>query len=412
MRILGVVLIVLQGLSLYSRDTIDQKFVEQYTTNFTLHQGNLDGKGAMPLIEAIEASQFFLIGEMHGNQQISFLTEALIGEMDKAGYKHFVIETGPFSAEILERELMGSENTMGDLSSLYQRYYHQTRDIPIPFFEGKSDAVFLDKALSSGMKLVGIDQEYYSSALMLIDEMEHESGSQQWEDLFAEAKKEVIRLQLIDAEDDNFDIHQALLDNQDVQALITSAQKAGGRVGEIADALMSTWRIYAAYGKDMNYNLNTRAAYMKSNFSEYYNGLSEDDKEAGFLIKMGSLHTERGLTYNAVYDIGTVVSSLAELNGTRSTHLTFLTRYFYDNEEGEEYDNSEGGSQWLKEHNPFILQGKREEWALIDLKSLRADIINRKVWVYPGIRRIAFKHDFMLIPPLSRDIIPHYTEDR
>ena len=69
------------------------------------------------------------------------------------------------------------------------------------------------------------------------------------------------------------------------------------------------------------------------------------------------------------------------------------------------FDNSEGNSNWLKERKPLILQGQPDSWTIIDLKKLKNMVDSSKLFAYQPINEIMNRHDYVIIPPASRDVI-------
>ena len=49
--------------------------------------------------------------------------------------------------------------------------YALTGEVPIPFFDGKDDEMFLETALKNNFQIVGIDQEYQCAQFFLFDEI-------------------------------------------------------------------------------------------------------------------------------------------------------------------------------------------------------------------------------------------------
>jgi len=58
-----------------------------------------------------------------------------------------------------------------------------------------------------------------------------------------------------------------------------------------------------------------------------------------------------------------------------------------------------------------MLQGKIDQWVVIDLRKLREPCLNKQLWCYPAIRELMFKMDLIVIPPMDREIEINYKTE-
>jgi hypothetical protein len=268
---------------------------------------------------------------------------------------------------------------------------------------------FLQAAINNKFKIFGIDQEYYSSTLLLIKELLSLDENKNSVQKYKVAEAFVIEQHLKDEEEKNYPLMSHFIESAELKDFFNSLDTTNAEINQIIKDIKLTWLIYKLHSSNLNQNLEMRADYMKQHFSNKYKLFSEQEPLPKILIKMGSYHTMRGITYNAVYDIGSLVNSLSDFNGTNDLNIGFLNRFYEDDEEPEGYfDNSVGDSDWLKQHRPLILQGQKENWVVIDLKSMKEDIINRKIWAYPSIRNMIYDKDLIIIPPMERDVSLNY----
>ncbi|MGA9673344.1 MAG: hypothetical protein WBQ94_29410, partial [Terracidiphilus sp.] len=66
------------------------------------HQYNLESDGREFLLGEAKANDFFLLGELHGENEIPELLRALWPQMWKDGYRHVAAEVSPWAAHQLE----------------------------------------------------------------------------------------------------------------------------------------------------------------------------------------------------------------------------------------------------------------------------------------------------------------------
>ena len=74
----------------------------------TSHQYNLENAGRNLLIQEARDNDFFLLGELHGDNEIPALLRTLWPEMWKAGYRHIAAEISPWAAYQLEHVSPGN----------------------------------------------------------------------------------------------------------------------------------------------------------------------------------------------------------------------------------------------------------------------------------------------------------------
>jgi hypothetical protein len=66
------------------------------------HQYSLENQGRTFLLDEAGRNDFFLLGELHGDNEIPALLRALWPEMWKQGYRHIAAEVSPWAADQLE----------------------------------------------------------------------------------------------------------------------------------------------------------------------------------------------------------------------------------------------------------------------------------------------------------------------
>ena len=392
-----------------AQDSVDVKFVSQYSKIFNLSD-KPSGEGWELLAKEFSQSQFVLLGEYHGDARIAEFTESIIPILAKEDFKYFALETGPYSTEVLNSMCEGKAETEAVLSELYSEYYKESLDIPIPFLEGKEDVAFLNAAYQNGFEVFGIDQEYYASTLLLFERLLALDQNDKSGAAYQKAKQFVIAEHKIDMESDDYELHKSLLESEQVNAFFETLDSESNEIQSIIRSLKTSWTIYMLYDNDRMANLQMRADFMKETFSSKYKEFEQSDSLPKILIKMGGSHTQRGLTSNKVYDIGNLISELADFNGANDLNIAFMFRYYEDEEEPNGYfDNAEGNSKWLNARKPLMLQGKVNEWTVIDLRSLKRAVINNRMKCSSAIYDLLFDVDLIIIPPKSKDIELHYS---
>lgn len=390
------------------RDTLGIDYLKKHTHYILVNGESIGGNGAEWFRNELSQHHFVLMGEYHGDREIGKLTLALLHTLRGLGYDDFVIETGWHSAEYLQNIFPVDTGVLNELTRIIEKYSKEGGDTPIPFFDGVEDARFLKKALADDWDLHGIDQEYLYGNLLWLDEMYRLSQSSVTEEVYQAAREEISEIQKSSLFEKGSLPATDLLNSEKIKAFVTCLDMTNPKIKSWTEDVHLSWQIYAWYGYRMHENLKTRSDLMKARITEVLKTKSDSTGlPPKCFIKMGGYHTMRGLTYNQEYEIGSYIHALSKYHGVRDLNIGFMFRYFEDEEEELGYsDNAVGESQWLTEHRPLIQMGAMEEWAIIDMRQVRKDVVNRDLWVYPAVRKRMFEVDLLVIIPKTNDVTP------
>ncbi|MCB0584386.1 MAG: hypothetical protein KDD06_03540 [Phaeodactylibacter sp.] len=391
-------------------DTFTSAYLQPFTHHFSIENGRLNGPGAGRLKEAIAHSQFTVLGEYHYSRQLSHLTKALLPWLQRCAYRHFAVEVGPYSARILQRLSAEPEKTAARLREL-NTYYTSRYDTPIPFFDGVEDAQFLAAATNLGFQLWGLDQEFVYSPPMLSAELLHlaegrpdhaeiEAAKVAFDSLFS-------HLQQKDDEGiKGYRMFKELTEHPITSLLFSYFGPEDTEAQGIITALRKTWDIYDRNDYRGGYSHAHRISYIRQNFLANYEKFRE--KKPKVFVKIGALHAARGYEFG-VYDVGNLVYELARTNDSRSCHIYTLSRYYYeDGALSDAVKERPGGPAAA-----FRMMGKKDEWALIELKPLKERLDSGSLCLREGpelnkVKFLAENFDFVLITPADAEQEPNY----
>ncbi|MEM7621944.1 MAG: hypothetical protein AAF235_01930 [Planctomycetota bacterium] len=391
-------------------DPLTAVMLEPHTARFTLEKGTLAGPGAEVLAEAFASHHAVLLGEYHGSELISRFTEAIIPTLDAEGYRHMVLEVGPAAGRILTGLAGDGSQTVRALARFHTRYAlpggggDGDWSPPIPFFDSVADAEFLAAAASRGWVLFGIDQEFIDGYLPVLDAA---IGSLPADaiaglgDLPDRARRAILEAHAAELADEG-DAAEILLASDDLNACldaITAADMrgAGGRAAETAADIRASLEIYRlnAVGDWWNSN-RTRIAGMKGNFDRGAARAGLDVGEDKFVVKMGAVHTGRGLSLLRHYEIGNTISELCELRGGRSVHLSFAARFSRDETAAGGVTD---GLETDKRYGVIRSMGAADVWTLVDLRPLKRAVFYDWIETERFAREWFLQHDLIVIPP-------------
>ncbi len=404
--LLPLLIIVLISFSnsslLYGQHTVvlSPELMEPHTQYFTLENQRFEG--ADTLLSLVRDAQFIALGEIHNSRQMSLFTAALLDTAYHSGFRHFAIETGPYSAQKLDKLIAKGKQ---EVSAFYDEYASPLFGIyPIPFFTGQADLNMLYTAHKNGYTVWGMDQEFYYAVPFLLDEL-----IKKWEgdipDHISKAhqrlKRKLFFMQKRAALFSSYDMSCRLRQSEYLASILREARTQPIRVSELADYIQTSLNIYCL-GESGSWTKSNeqRLAYFNENFDRIMNSAATLDNPPKVIAKMGSYHSGREKSPLGLYDLGHHIQAWADSLGSSSLHLRFLNRYI-------------GGEDKMNDPNyslsaNFMLMGKKGQWALIDVRPLRALLNQGKMQASDFESREILNYDLIVIMPEDTRAERHY----
>ena len=413
--ILNVLLLNAQNYNCKEIHTLDSAYVASKTSYFQIEEGGMKGNGANVIKEVLKKSQFFIIGEIHGSSQISNFTNAILPIAKKTGYRNFALEVGPHSAEVLNKISSTPKQTISEMNKFNSKYYFEdAEDTSIPFFKGVEDAQFLATAAALKFDLWGIDQEYYYAVFHLFDELldiaKSKSNFEEIKTIKIQADSDVKKWFVKEENsNDEIDVFGEILNEESVQRFFSQFNASDGRALEIIKDLKYSWDIYTNW---RNGSHATRISYMRSNFTKQYDAVKENKEFPKVLMKIGGLHARRIIALDA-YDMGHYLDEIAKAENQQSTSVIMSNRFLLRNE--KEIDVAKSGHVRAKRLSDFYLQGKANEWTIINLKVMR-EAMNAGTLKLPNddsyheIRKLIEGYDYQVICPMDQYATDNFTK--
>ncbi len=414
----ALVIVVCCGITVLAQaeknPSISEKDLEKLTYYFEIVDDKLVGDGARFLTDEMNKSQYVLLGEYHYSLQISKFTKSVIPVLHDAGFRTFGLEIGPVTAEILSGLSKDSTRTVECLNAFNSQYQTKTPNRtlpPIPFFDGIEDADFLIEARKRNWNLIGLDQEFFIGYIPLIDRMYDnlaEKKKKELKDLHAQVIKQIENLTKNYYLGNDKKLYTPIYESKEINQYLESASDKNPKNKKIADEFRATTVIYR-YNELQRYydNNNERALYMKKNLVKGFSNLKFDLKKDKMLLKMGGLHTSRGLSLFDISDIGNILSELATFNGNHSLHIGFGSRYYI--KDGKEIDALETPKDRPNRSQDLLQMGKKDKWVIIDLRKLRPAVFSSLFNFNPTIRQTILGKDLYIIAPTDKNPTPNYV---
>lgn len=367
--------------------------LKENTTHFSLGpEHRLEGPVRNMLKQELSQNQFVGLAELHGSEQLSFFTTGLIELLREEGFGHFALEMGPHQANTLTQMARKTGGLDENIRKANQAYGNRLlRITPLVFANHEEDALFLQKAADADLRFWGLDQEHTFSYEMHFDALYENvtDKSPELTALYKESKETVRKWNRKEVLNRKFKMGCELLWNENIDKflnLVSVDKDAKARVA----AMHTSWNIYCELENNRPSN-QKRANYMKANFDSLLTIASATNEKPKVFLKFGSVHLTRGKSPYGVDDIGQHVREIADRNKSGFLTIRQLKRYL----NGKELIGKRG---WENSTN-FMKQGKKDQWALIDLRPVRALLASGKLTCSKQEAFEIYSYDLMLISP-------------
>ena len=363
--------------------------------------------GAMFLSDELERHTVVLLGEYHGSPGISHFTAAIVSELHELGCRNMVLETGPTGTKLLLEAARAATGAVAGLRAFNSSHVIEgpTRSyLPVPFFASVEDAVFLGLAIDRDWSFFGIDQEYLYGLIPLVERAYNLLEDEDRADLRPSYDEALDALRRVYRESvaQNASPSAALAACAPLRDFLSAGAERSEPVEELADDVLRSLEIY---------RLNTVAQYrasnrmriehMKHNLSRGLAARGLDLARDRLLVKMGAIHTGRGLSLLRLYEVGNTLSELAESRGRSSLHIYFTSRYRLDG--GRLVDGLVGDPRYERLRS----LGRPDRWTIIDLRPLKSRIFYDRLTTERFLGELFTQQDLVVIPPAEAPPTPN-----
>jgi hypothetical protein len=304
------------------------KLLDSLTKNQTqlmLKDGKFTGT-AVPILEkGLAESQFVLIGEEHGTEQVPVFTSAVCNFVGPLGFHTMAIEAGPRAVAAIQ-PWIGSINSREQLAQFEKRFPDT-----IAFFNLQPELDLLSHcaAVAQGgtFQVWGLDQEFMgSSGYLLTSILETHPGKQataETERLLA--KNEEARTSAAKSGNPG-ELFMMSATDAELAGLRELLKKEGDATAQALLAeLMESREIYYKNATDGAESNRQRALLMKRNFVRNYQATARAERAVPKIVmKFGDWHLYKGFNPLLNNDIGNTVAELGDGMGMKSLHIAIL----------------------------------------------------------------------------------------
>lgn len=394
-KILFTLILTFSFLLSFAQSKNENDYIKENTYYFEVNKSNIEGKGADVLKQSIKGSQFFILGEEHFSAKVSEFTNAIIPILSKDNYRYFIAEIGPNSAGKIS-DIIKADKSLFEFNSSVNDL---VGEVPVPFFDGKEDETFLKNALDKGFEIWGIDQEYLTSQIFLIDKIYNLSNNKtELYTSYKQTKDYLIKETKKGIENNKYKLFTELSNSATVNQFFENTEKTNIKIQNIISDLKDSWEVYRLREvKDYYSSLHKRLDIMHSNFINYYSKAVQTDTLPKAIIKIGGKHASKGRSHDDIFDIGNFIMELANFNRKKSTSaLIFPSAYL--NEDGSIENNIDKADEVF--FRPLINEAKGR-WILIDLKKIEEYSWKNKI-EYKSLRDYMHRFEYLILTPPSK----------
>lgn len=401
-------LVCLAAIPAAAQNTAFGDTVRKNRAAISVHEGKLAGPGADVLRAALADTQFVLLGEDHGIQQIPQFAAGLCAELGPHGFHTMALETGPIVTPEIER-MARDANGEKEMTEFDKRYPES-----VAFYNWREEFEMLQQCEKSagpeGMQLWGMDQELMGAPVFVLEKILATKPGPEAQAAVAGLLKENNEDRAAAAKDGNpTGLFLLKAKQEDLDRTRNLLKKQGS--AEAQDefrALLVSREIYENNISGNTYNSNRqRALLMKTNFvNQLTAAFQKEGSPRKVMFKFGAWHMYRGINPLHSSELGNLVGEAAEGHGEKAIHILIL---------GVKGEQSRfAGIGRPPQPAPLDLAGDKDSdflflkplfdnqvenlWTLYDLWAMR-ESFTKYGSVDPELERVIFGYDFVVLIP-------------
>jgi hypothetical protein len=297
-----------------------QTLLETHRSRIDLVDGRLTGEASTALLARARRAQFVLVGEDHGFADVPQFVLALDRALGTDSPPNLVVEIGPFAAQRL-----GDAVRAGDIAAVAKSY-----PASAPFFDFVDDAAMAQRWVERGgaaETLWGIDQEFILAWLVSLDELLADAPAGKARELLQAhlARARAADRAMREQHDPSQVLLPAITDEQFAELRGALKPVEDDRTDRLLTALAASAQIYRLNNSDGFASNRERSLLMKRNFMRYYRAAqARGEALPRAMFRLGAIHSARGLSGTAQFDIGNLASELAASEGRDSLHILLI----------------------------------------------------------------------------------------
>ena len=376
----------------HAQDSTLTRLVRQNRYDLTVNGTQFGGAGWDKLRDAVQKSQFVLLGEDHGIAQVPQFAAAIAQVLKPT---IFVAEVDPYVAQAATR-LAAQPGP----PTAYLRRYPEA----LCFLDLAEEFELVRTLRAQQVQLVGIDQvfcttsaPFYAQLAELVKNAATKTYLQRRAQAFETQNQRYEKL----GQDDYVMLTQP---QSAVDSLLLITKKESPAARKMAQDYATSYAIYKTQAHQTRVNL------MKQNLLQALRPYQTTTGLAApkMLFKFGSNHLARGLSQSVkgeFYDVGNLVQNLADAAGQRSLHLYVIGKQGQQAESDNPYFPARRVGEYAIENaglQVFAAQATGPEWVAFDLRPIRRAITTGKLQVNQFMQRSILGYDYLIVIPETK----------
>jgi hypothetical protein len=379
--LLIIFILYLLSQGLFAQDSLVNALARQNLTMFSERSGEFKGPGWEQIVTNIKRSNYVLIGEDHFTNEIPVFAAAIAKE---GVFDNYFCEVDPFSTQIIvDKIAMLSAIEMKEFVLKYQNTFS--------FFAFEPEFKLLQQLVKAKTAIIGTEQIFLLADRFVCSELKKVTGNTAAKTIY-----EKIELQSLDYLNKYLKNQKQpfymLTDEfeQNLNTLLSLALSA-----KETSVLLDMKRSRKIY---MEQNHALRIQLMKSQLMEHIPALTTQKN----LFKYGAVHMPKGESLLRIYDLGNLVSNIADSRFEKSFHILIVGKNGkagspFEGFPPNELDPENGDLKFLK---PFFKEVNGTDYHCFDLSPIRQQVEKGKLEIKDKwLLRSIMGYDYLVVIP-------------
>ena len=330
------------------------ELIAEHKSTFTYQNQQFSGDGWGILSEQVKSHQSVLIGEDHFYNEVPLFV-AQVAKVEK--FNNFFCEIDPYSADIISDKI---RSLSGEQLNKYLKNISNT----FSFYALKPEFDLLKQLTLDGTEIIGTDQIVLVADRLLASELISITSNSTAKGIYAD---------IIQKSAEHFELFMQQKGSpyfftEEFTANLNKLESL--QLSDLEKSIISDLKLSRKIYTTQDHYL--RIQLMKNNVLQYYDKFINGKN----LFKYGGIHMNKGESQLGGYDIGNLVSNLADGNFKSSLHIMVLGKSGMQGVpfKGMQPQTVNPDSKDLKPYEEFFDQVTSEEWILFDLKKIKQGV--------------------------------------
>lgn len=395
-RFLLLPFVGLLAFSAQAQDSTLTRLIRQNRFPLVQEGTHFMGAGWERLQREVRQSQFVLLGETHGTAQVPQLTAALTQIFQPA---LFVTEIDRYQAQ----DLTQLAAQPGPPTAFLTRY-----PMALSFFSWPAEFALAHQLQTQHVPIIGVDQVNFFAAGRFYDRLADQVKNKQSRTYL---RQRAAAYQAHDRATMTTDLGQLTMMQQSAAALdslVTVTKQESPAVRQQVQDYLTSAHIYQTATQPGGGSHQQRTGLLKHNLLLALRPYQPTGGEVlpKILAKFGATHVMRNLSFNGVFDVGSLFDNLADAQQQRALHLMVFGKQGTMVANG--HYNPAGSPQNVEAYpaetdaTSQLLYGQASgtTWNLIDLRPARRALLRHQLQISePTLETMILGYDYVVIIP-------------